>query len=108
MIRDHSKSLHDAIEVAHEVGVGVPPAATPSEQWELNRLNNMPKSWFDAQYAALELKDHNQDIEETGLEAREGQVYTVRQEAWKDLPMLNTHLKLAKEMVAAVQTAKSS
>jgi len=96
LVKDHSKSLHDAIALAQKYGIGVPPAATPSEQWELNRIKNMPRSWFDGQYTALEIKDHNQDIEETGFEARKGEQWEIREEARKDLPMLNMHLRLAK------------
>jgi putative membrane protein len=102
LMRDHTKSLHDAIELAQEWGMKPPPAATPSEQWELHRLRYMPKSAFNIEYASLEVHDHNQDIEETGFEAREGQAASVRAEAKKDLPMLNMHLKLSKATVKAV------
>jgi putative membrane protein len=107
LIHDHSKSLADAVKLARQLGVGVPPAATPSEQWQLNRLKNMPRSWFDVQYAALEIKDHNQDIEETGLEAREGELWQVRAEAKKDLPMLTMHLKMSKSTLTAAEAANS-
>jgi predicted outer membrane protein len=105
LMHDHMKSLASAIRLAQSLGVGVPPAATPSEQWELNRLKNMPRSWFDVQYAAIETKDHEQDIEETGFEAREGQLWQVRAEAKKDLPMLNMHLKLSKKTLMAAEAA---
>jgi putative membrane protein len=108
LITDHPKSLRDATELAKELGVGVPPAATPSEQWEINRLKNMPKGWFDVQYASLEVKDHQQDIEETGFEARKGELWQVRQEARKDLPMLNMHLRLSKQALSGAEAAKSS
>jgi putative membrane protein len=102
LIRDHAKSLVEAAALARKYGIGVPPSATPSQQWELNRLRYMPRSKFDIQYASLEVKDHNQDIEETGFEAREGQAYSVRQEAKKDLPVLNMHLKMSKQAVKAL------
>jgi putative membrane protein len=108
LIHDHTQSLHDAIDLAHRFRVGVPPAATPSEQWELNRLKNMPKGWFDVQYTSLEVKDHQQDIQETGFEAREGQQWEFRQEARKDLPMLNMHLRLSKRALAAAEAGKQS
>jgi putative membrane protein len=108
LIHDHTQSLHDAVALAHDFGVGVPPAATPSEQWELNRLQNMPRGWFDVQYASLEVKDHQQDIEETGFEARKGQQWEFRQEALKDLKMLNMHLRLSKQALAAAEAATQS
>jgi hypothetical protein len=76
-----------------------PPAATPSEQWELNRLRYLPAAQFDAQYASLEVKDRRQDIEETGFDARRGLAASVREEARKDPPMLVLHLHLAEKAV---------
>jgi putative membrane protein len=108
LIEDHSKSLRDAVELARQWGMKPPPAATPSQQWQLHRLRYMPASEFDIEYASLEVKDHNQDIEETGLEAREGQVFEIRQAAWKELPMLNMHLKLGKRLVATLAATRSS
>jgi putative membrane protein len=108
LIKDHSKSLRELVPLAERYGIGVPPSATPTQQWQLNRLKNMPKRWFDQQYSSLEIKDHNQDIEETGLEAREGQLYEVRMAAKHSLPMLNMHLKMAKRLVAVLRVAKES
>jgi putative membrane protein len=108
LIRDHTKALREEVALARLHGVGVPPSATPAQQWQLNRLKNMPRSWFDAQYASLEVKDHNQDIEETGLEAREGQLPDVRQAAKKSLPMLNKHLRMAKSLAAALDARKQA
>jgi putative membrane protein len=108
LISDHSKSLASAVALAERWGMKPPPAATPSEQWELNRLKNMPRATFDVQYAVLETKDHEQDIEETGFEARDGQAWEIRQEALKDLPMLNMHLKLAKALVKTAEAARHS
>jgi hypothetical protein len=47
----------------------------------MNRLRFMPKSWFDGQDSSLEVKDHNQNIEETGFEARMGSAAGIRAEA---------------------------
>jgi hypothetical protein len=60
------------------------------------------------QYASLEVKDHQQDIEETGFEARKGQQWEFRQEALKDLKMLNMHLRLSKQALAAAEAATQS
>jgi putative membrane protein len=106
LIRDHTKSLHDAVALARKWGLKPPPAATPSQQWELNRLRYTPRSQFDAQYTALEVKDHEQDISETGFEVRRGQAFDIRQDALKDLPVLVTHLKLSKSAVRFVDAAR--
>jgi putative membrane protein len=108
LIHDHSLSLLEAVALAKSLGVGVPPAATPSEQWELNRVRNAPRSAFDVQYTVLEVKDHEQDIEETGFEARKGEQWQIRALAKKELPMLNMHLQLSKAAVVAAEAARKS
>jgi putative membrane protein len=108
LIADHSKSLRDALELAREWDINPPPSATPAQQWQLNRLKNIPRHNFDANYAALEIKDHNQDIEETGFEARKGEVWEFRQEARKELPVLNMHLRMSKAAAAASSAAAQS
>jgi putative membrane protein len=102
VMKDHAKSLQEMASVARRWGIGVPPAATPTMQWQLHNLRFLPQTRFDAEYASLEVKDHHQDIEETAMEAREGRVYEIRQLAWKTLPVLNMHLKLSKRTVDAV------
>jgi putative membrane protein len=108
LIADHAKSLREASELARRWGMKPPPAATPSQQWQLNRLKNMSKSQFDVQYASLEVKDHNQDIEETGFEAREGQAWEIRMDAKHELPMLNMHLRLSKSTLQAAEAARGA
>jgi putative membrane protein len=96
LIADHSKSLREATSAARQFGVSVPPAPTPSMQWELHILRTLPAAQFNAEYAGLEVKDHNQDIEETGMEARKGQTVRLKQLARKDLPMLRMHLSMSR------------
>src|SRR4051812_9138581 len=96
LIVDHSKSLREATATARTFGVSVPPAPTPSMQWELHILRTLTDQQFDSEYASLEVKDHNQDIEETGMEARKGQTAQIKKLARQDLPMLQMHLKMSR------------
>jgi putative membrane protein len=95
LIADHSKSLREATATARKLGVSVPPAPMPSMQWELHILRTLPAGSFDAEYAALEVKDHDQDIEEASTEKQEGQTREIQQLARKDLPVLRMHLKMS-------------
>ena len=96
LVKDHSKSLQESIVLAHRLGVSVPPAATPSMQWELSQVATMPRSSFDVAYTSLEFKDHQQDIEETAFEVHKGQSAQVVALARQELPMLNLHLAKSK------------
>jgi putative membrane protein len=101
LIADHSKSLREATTTARQFGVTVPPTPTPSMQWELKILRTLPPAQFDAEYALLEVKDHHQDIEESGMEARKGQTVHIKQLARKDIPMLRMHLALSQRAASS-------
>jgi putative membrane protein len=101
LIADHAKSLREASTTARHFGVTVPPAPTPSMQWELHILRALPRAQFDAEYALLEVKDHNQDIEESGMEARKGETLHIKQLARKDIPMLRTHLAMSQRAASS-------
>jgi hypothetical protein len=63
----------------------------------------VPAKKFDATYGALDVKDHTQDVEETGEEARRGEKPKVVKEAKKDLPVLEVHLAVANERCALLR-----
>ena len=95
LVEDHTKTLHDAVDLANELGIEVPKAPSPSQQWELQAVSRFSGRDFDQQYVDLEAKDHQQDISETKDEIDEGFNQDVRQNAKDDLPVLQEHLKIA-------------
>jgi putative membrane protein len=90
LIKDHSKSLQDSLALAKADGVTAPQAPTPSMVWELNMVGAMTGRAFDKSYSSLEVKDHEQDIEETMFEVKHGTKPEI-----KALPVLRMHLALA-------------
>jgi putative membrane protein len=93
--RDHTQSVHDAIDVANDLGVNHPSSPTESQQWELRILAGSSGHRFDLRYASLEVRDHQQDIGEAKQELWLGTNPDVRELAREDLPMLRYHLRLA-------------
>ncbi|MEA2291231.1 MAG: putative rane protein [Solirubrobacteraceae bacterium] len=100
--RDHLQSLHEAVRLAHHLGLSVPQKPTPSQEWELDSLRYFAGADFDRLYADLEVKDHRQDIRESRDEASDGTDPRVRALARKDLPVLRTHLRLSEAARRAV------
>jgi putative membrane protein len=97
LIVDHTKSLADARMLAAEYGIKLSNTPTPSQQWELEELSEAASSTarFNHDYSELEVKDHQQDIEETSAEVRMGCNAAIRHDAQKELPELEKHLDLA-------------
>jgi putative membrane protein len=101
LVKDHTKSLQDAVDVAHELGIDVPDEPSPSQQWELRAVAQFQGSEFDRWYSDLEVQDHIQDIQETQDEIHKGCNDQIRQLAEDDLPVLEQHLELARAALAA-------
>jgi putative membrane protein len=100
LVRDHSKSLAESIALAKRLGIKVPDSPTQSQVWELNAVRRLSGAQFDEWYGTLEIKDHQQDIEETTFEVAHGGNRAVIESARKELPVLRLHLVLAKRAVA--------
>jgi putative membrane protein len=101
LVKDHSKSLKDAVELAKKLGVDVPGEPSPTQQWELKTVASFSGKDFDRRYSDLEVQDHKEDIEQTKDEIDMGTNPDVRDEAKTDLPMLQEHLKLSQDALEA-------
>src|SRR4051812_49566312 len=102
LVTDHTKSLHEAVALAHKLGIEVPGSPTTSQEWQLSTLAGLSEAPFDAAYAYLEIQDHKQDIEEMATELQKGLNHSVRHLAHSDLPTLRTHLRLSKHALWAI------
>lgn len=101
LVSDHSKSLSDAVKLAHELKIDVPSSPTPSMIWELKAVATFKGKAFNHWYSSLEVYDHVQDIDETATEVLNGTNSKVRDDARTELPMLREHLKLARAALAS-------
>jgi putative membrane protein len=101
LVGDHSKSLSDAVKLAHSLKIDVPTSPTPSEVWELKMVATLKGKAFNRWYSSLEVYDHLQDIDETGTEISDGTNSQIRDDARTELPMLREHLKLSRQALAA-------
>jgi putative membrane protein len=108
LVKDHTKSLEDAVAVAEHLGIDVPKAPSPSQQWELRAVAQFHGTAFDKWYSDLEVQDHIQDITETQAEVEQGFNEKVKNTAEDDLPVLREHLKLAQAALTAVDGKGSS
>jgi putative membrane protein len=101
LVKDHSKSLKEAVSTAKRLGIKVPKTPSPSMQWELQVLGTMSGAPYDHWYSALEVKDHVQDISEAHAETAKGSNRFIRHSAGKEVPTLQQHLKLSRAALKA-------
>src|SRR3954453_12925595 len=96
LVKDHRKSLREAVALAKRLGISVPSGPSTSEEWELGMVSGLSGHAFDVAYSRLEIQDHKQDIEQVHTEVRGGSNAEVRALGRKDLPTLRFHLHLSK------------
>jgi putative membrane protein len=101
LVKDHSKSLSDAMRLARRLDIEVPALPSPSQRWELKTIDAFAGVDFDRRYADLEVLDHQQDIQESRDEIQKGSNHAVRHAAHSDLPKLVAHLKLSRDALRA-------
>lgn len=102
LIKDHTKSYKDAVEVAKKTGIKVETSPTPSEKWELLTVAKMRGTAFDRSWVSLEVFDHKQDIQETSDEIKYGSNPAVISDAKSDMPVLHKHLRMAQSALKTV------
>jgi putative membrane protein len=96
LVKDHTKSLHEAVALAKRLGISVPSTPSTTEEWELGVVSSLSGNAFDVAYSRLEIQDHKQDIEDVHTELRGGLNADIRALERKDLPTLRIHLRLSK------------
>ena len=101
LVADHSKSLRDATDLAKQLGIAVPSEPSPTQQWELQAVQQFAGTAFDRWYAYLEVQDHKQDIKEAQDEVDKGCNRDVRKDAKTEIPTLQKHLGLAQAALDA-------
>jgi putative membrane protein len=102
LIRDHTKSLKESTELARKLGIEVPDEPSPTQQWELRVVSQFKGKEFDRWYSDLEVQDHIQDIQEARDEVEKGCNPEIRKDARDEIPVLQKHLRLAREALASV------
>jgi putative membrane protein len=99
LITDHSKSMDDASALAKSINVEVPTEPKAEARQEYEKLQGLKGAEFDKEFAEHMVMDHQKEIEKFKEQAAGGSD-EVAQFAKQTLPVLNTHLDLAKKLEA--------
>ena len=102
MVDDHSRANDELKNVASQKNVTLPTDLPPEEQQLRDRLQNMSGQEFDRTYMRHMVQDHAKDVAEFQREATRGQDNDVKQFASKTLPVLQQHLKMARQVAGKV------
>jgi putative membrane protein len=108
MEKDHSKAGDQLKQVASKNNIAVPKGMDKKDQATYDHLSKLSGAEFDQVYAQHMVTDHEQDIEDFKNEASTGENPDVKRFASSTLPILQDHLRQAREMEKSVSAREGS
>jgi len=101
LVTDHTAHLELVKALGGRLGVPIPDAPSPLQQWEVSVLATFSGAAFDQQWIAWQIAAHQVNIEKTQDEIADGCNRKVRALAKMTLPTLQAHLAAAQELATA-------
>ena len=98
MVMDHSKANQELMQLAQRKGVTLPQEISSEQKSEADKLSKLSGPDFDKEYIGYMVKDHEEDVEEFKEQAEKGADADVKAFAAKTLPIIEGHLKMARDL----------
>lgn len=103
MVTDHTKLNASLMKAAQAAGIPVPEKLNEHDQAEVEMFKNYKGTDFDQAYIKHMLADHEQDIALFKRASKEAKNPAIREAATEALPVIETHLELAKKLAEMVK-----
>ena len=98
MVMDHSKANQELMQLAQRKGIALPQEVSSEQKSEADKLSKLSGADFDKEYIGYMVKDHQEDAEEFREQAEKGADADVKDFAAKTLPIIEGHLKMARDL----------
>lgn len=99
MMDDHRKANEQLKRTVARENIELPSEMNEHDQDVYNRLSQLSGAEFDKAYARDMVSDHKQDIAAFKTESDSGKDQAIKDFAFRTLPTLEEHMKLAREMM---------
>ena len=103
MVNDHGKALDELKQLAQNKGIALPTDVNADQKAQADKLSKASGKDFDKQYAAAMVEDHEKDAKEFEKASKSAQDPDLKAWAAKTLPVIQDHLKMAKDMKSKVK-----
>jgi putative membrane protein len=108
MVTDHTKASSELKTLAAKKGMTIPDSPKGKDKAKFEKLSKMSGPAFDKAYMQDMVKDHQKDVAEFQKEANSGSDPDLKAWAATTLPVLQEHLRMAKETLSAVNGSGGS
>ncbi|SRR5579884_1815421 len=102
MLDDHTKANDELKSIAAKEGMTLPADMNAKDQAEYDKLSKLSGPDFDKAYMKNMVKDHEGEVKEFQTEANHGKDPQLKSFASATLPILQSHLQMAKDTEAKV------
>jgi len=108
MVADHTKASSELKAIASKKDMTLPDSPKGKDKATIEKLSKMSGPAFDKAYMQDMVKDHQKDVAEFQKEANNGSDPDLKAWAGTTLPVLQEHLRMAKEALSAVNGGSDS
>jgi putative membrane protein len=108
MVDDHSKANQQLMDLAKQKDIKLSSAMPKDAKQIERRLSGLSGAAFDREYMKDMVKDHEKDVAKFQQEAKNGKDPEVQQFAAQTLPILEDHLKQAREVNGALMNMSNT
>lgn len=98
MVTDHTKANQELMDILHKDGITPPAGMNKKDMRSDEKLSKLNGTKFDKEYMKTMVSDHEKAIKAFEKEAKKGSNADVKDFASKTTPMLQEHLRMAKEV----------
>lgn len=105
MIEQHTAANNEMIQLAQRKNIALPTDLTATQKADLNSLSSLTGDAFDRAYMQWNLAAHENDVAAFKQQATQGTDADTRALANLTLPILKTHLALAKDISSSINPA---
>ncbi len=105
MVEDHQKSTKQLITIADKKGLKLAMAMNAEHKALFDKLAKLPGEQFDHAYMQGQVKDHEKAVALFKHEAEGGKDADLKAFAAKTLPVIEHHLKMAREVAGKGKSA---
>ncbi len=103
MVNDHSKAGDELKQLATSKGLALPTDLNAEDKKIADELSSRSGKDFDKGYIKDMVEDHEKDVKEFEKASKEAQDPDLRSWASKTLPVIQDHLRMAKQIAAKLK-----
>jgi putative membrane protein len=106
MEQDHTKAYEEVVQLAKAKGVSLPGEPDRGHKKGAEKLQKLTGAEFDRKYMSEMVKDHEKDVKEFQKMSRAAKDPDVKAFASKTLPVLEGHLRMARDVYMTTRNPK--